>query len=194
MRRQEQQLRGNGQFGDPVQLELAYTLNNAFNELPDDIAFALTAEGALRPSDMANWAARKNEVFMASGLPLYWRSRPPEVYHYLSGQTVQLPDNWIVIAARVLNPPLSEVFPDVENRDPAYESARNDTTPTWQKEWWRMSGGLYGLFLRALCQAWSCTVESLLAPVERRNWSDARHLDDESPVPISGYLLARPPA
>ncbi|MFD7048071.1 ATP-binding protein [Streptomyces mirabilis] len=194
MRRQEQQLRGNGQFGDPVQLELAYTLNNAFNALADDIAFALTAEGVLHPADMPDWAAGKNEVFMATGLPLTWRSRPPEVYHYLSGQTVQLPDNWITIAARVLTPPLSVVFPDVENRDPSYESARNDTTPTWQKEWWRLSGGLYGLFLRALCQAWSCTVESLLAPIEQRNWSDARHLDDESPVSISGYLLTRPPA
>ncbi|MEV0740890.1 ATP-binding protein [Streptomyces sp. NPDC050549] len=194
MRRQEQQLRGNGQFGDPVQLELAYTLNNAFNELADDVAFALTAEGVLRPANIADWTARKNEVFMATGLPLTWRSRPPEVYHYLSGQTVQLPDNWIVITARVLNPPLSDVFPDVENRDLAYESARNDIMPTWQKEWWRLSGGLYGRFLRALCQTWSCTVESLLSPIEQRNWSDARHLDEESPVPISGYLLTRPPA
>jgi hypothetical protein len=194
MRRQEQQLRGNGQFGDPVQLELAYTLNNAFNELADDVAFALTAEGVLRPANIADWTARKNEVFMATGLPLTWRSRPPEVYHYLSGQTVQLPDNWIVITARVLNPPLSDVFPDVDNRDLAYESARNDIMPTWQKEWWRLSGGLYGRFLRALCQTWSCTVESLLSPIEQRNWSDARHLDEESPVPISGYLLTRPPA
>ncbi|MFJ5305317.1 ATP-binding protein [Streptomyces sp. NPDC088350] len=193
MRRQEEQLRGNGQFGDAVQLELAHTLNNAFGELTSDIAFALTAEGVLRPADVVDWAAGKNEVFMATGLPLALRSRPPEVYHYLSGQTVRLPDDWIMISVWVLNPPLNEVFPDVANRDPAYEYARNDTVLTWQKEWWRLSGGLYGVFLRALCQTWACTVESLLAPVEQRNWSDARHLNKETPASISGYLLTRPP-
>ncbi|MFJ5528681.1 ATP-binding protein [Streptomyces sp. NPDC093261] len=192
MRRQEHQLRDNGHFGDPVQLELAHTLNNAFHTLTDDVAFALTAEGVLRPADLADWAAPKDEVFMAFGVPLTWRSRPPLAFHYLSGQTVLLPDNWIIVAVKVMTPPLSEVFPDVENRDSAYESARNDTTLTWQKEWWRLSGGLYGLFLRGLCQAWSCTIESLLAPVQERNWSDTRHLDDESLGPVQGYLLTRP--
>ncbi|MET7567452.1 ATP-binding protein [Streptomyces sp. NPDC005492] len=194
MGRQEQQLRVNGQFGEPVQLELAHTLNNAFGELAGDVGFALTADGVLRPEDVTGWAADRSEVFMATGLPLTWRSRPPEVYDYLSGPAVRLPGSWIVITARVLDAPLSMVFPDVANRDSAYESARNDTALTWQKEWWRLSGGLYGLFLRALCRTWSCTIESLLAPVEQRSWSDARPLNDENPVPISGFLLTRPPA
>ncbi|MEV0910122.1 HD domain-containing protein [Streptomyces hokutonensis] len=190
MRRQEQQLRSNGQFGDSVQLEFGHTFYNAFQELAGDIAFALTREGVLRPSGMVDWASRKNEVFIANGMPLNWRSRPPEAYHYLTGQTVQLPENWIIIAGKILTPPVSTVFPDVENRDPAYEFARNHTTLTWQKWWWRSSGGLFGLFLRNLCEAWSCTIESLLSPVEQRNWFDTRHLDDASPVP--GYLLTRP--
>lgn len=193
MHAQEQRLRGTGHFADPLQLELALTLHNAFNHLGDDIAFALTAQGVLRPADVASWAAQRNEVFLASGLPIAWRSRPPEVYHYLSGQPVRLPGNWVHICQRVLTPPLAEVFPDVANRDAAYESARDHTTPTWQKVWWRLSGGLYGLFLRALCQAWSCTIESLLAPVAQRNWSDALPLEDEGLGLVSGYALHRPP-
>jgi hypothetical protein len=83
--------------------------------------------------------------------------------------------------------------PYPENRDPAYESARDHTTLTWQKWWWQRSGDLYGLFLRELCEAWSCTFESLLAPVAQRNWSDTLHLDDQIIGPVSGYLLHRPP-
>ncbi|MES9622544.1 hypothetical protein ACPCBX_25000 [Streptomyces tuirus] len=49
-----------------------------------------------------------------------------------------------------------------------------------------------GLFIRHLCEAWSCTVESLLAPVEQRNWSDTYVLDDEALSSVSGYLLQRP--
>ncbi|MFF4208763.1 ATP-binding protein [Streptomyces sp. NPDC001796] len=192
MRTQERQLRDTGDFEDTVQLELAHTLHMAFNDLPDDMAFALTAQGVLRPADVAGWAAARSEVFVASGLPITWRSRPPEVYHYLSGQRVQLPDNWVHICQRIVTAPLSDVFSDVANRDAAYEFARDHTTPTWQKDWWRMSGGLYGLFMRALCQAWSCTIESLLAPVAQRNWSDTLHLNDESLGPVAGYLLHRP--
>lgn len=60
------------------------------------------------------------------------------------------------------------------------------------KTWWRMSGDLDGLFLRALCRAWSCTPESVLAPVEQRDWSDMLHLADESLGTVPGYLLRRP--
>ncbi|MFF6989557.1 ATP-binding protein [Streptomyces sp. NPDC010273] len=194
MRGQEQHLRAIGQFGDPVQLELSYTFNNAFGELADDIAFAFTSEGVLRPGDAADWARGKKSVFMATGMPLASRLRPPEVYHYLTGQKLRLPEDWVLISTWVLNPPLSEVFPAVTNRDPAYEYARNHTAPTWQKEWWRLSGSLHGVFLRALCQAWDCTIESLLAPIEQRNWADACPLGQEIPAPIAGYLLTRPPA
>ncbi|MFJ4629349.1 hypothetical protein [Streptomyces sp. NPDC088847] len=194
MRGQEQHLRAIGQFGDPVQLELSYTFNNAFGELADDIAFAFTSKGVLRPGDAADWARGKKSVFMATGMPLASRLRPPEVYHYLTGQKLRLPEDWVLISTWVLNPPLSEVFPAVTNRDPAYEYARNHTAPTWQKEWWRLSGSLHGVFLRALCQAWDCTIESLLAPIEQRNWADACPLGEEIPAPIAGYLLTRPPA
>ncbi|MFF4314370.1 ATP-binding protein [Streptomyces sp. NPDC001507] len=192
MHSQEQRLRGTGRFGDPVQLEQAYTLYGAFNGIAGDIAFAFTAQGLLRPADAADWVAQRNEVFMAFGLPVAMQTRPPRVFDYASGQNVQLPDNWVIIFHRVADAPLSEVFPVVMNRDADYEFARHHTTPTWQKTWWRMSGDLDGLFLRILCEAWSCTPEAVLAPVGRRHWSDSRHLDDESLGAVQGYLLQRP--
>ncbi|MFF4505508.1 ATP-binding protein [Streptomyces sp. NPDC001401] len=192
MRTQEQQLRSTGSFGDPVQLEQAHTLYGAFNGLSDDVAFALTAQGLLRPTDAADWVAQRNEVFMCFGLPLAVHTRPPAVYHYLSGQNVQVPENWVLTFSRIPDGPLREAFPQVMNRDADYEFARHHLTLTWQKVWWRMSGTLDGLFLRALCEAWSCTPESVLAPVERRGWSDIRPLDDESLGAVPGYLFHRP--
>ena len=103
-------------------------------------------------------------------------------------------DNWIFICQILPNPALSQVFPAAAHRDTTYEFARDHTTPTWQKQWWRTSGDLHGLFIRYLCEAWSCTVESLLAPVERRNWSDTYALDDETLGSVSGYFLQRPSA
>ncbi|MFG2465206.1 ATP-binding protein [Streptomyces canus] len=194
IRTQEQQLRSTEQFDEPLQLELAGTLHRAFNELPDDVAFAITSQGVLRPSGIAAWAAQQDKIFLALGIPLGWRSRPPEVHHYLSGQRVRLPDNWILICEKYPGSPLSEVFPYAADRDAAYASARHHTTLTWQKRWWRFSGDLDGYFLRLLCDAWSCTLESLLSPLEQRNWSDTLHLDDETCGPVSGFLLHRPSA
>lgn len=193
MRTQEQQLRDTEQFGEPLQLELAGTLYRAFNTLPDDVAFALTAQGAMRPSDISEWAAQYDQIFLAVGTPLSWNTKPPGVYHYLSWQPIRLPDGWILICEKYPGSPLSEVFPYTENRDTDYESARNDITLTWQKRWWRISADLDGYFLSSLCEAWSCTLESLLAPVERRNWSDVLFLDDERADPVWGFLLHRPP-
>ncbi|WP_141205975.1 HD domain-containing protein [Streptomyces griseorubiginosus] len=194
MRGQEQRLRSTGHFGDAVQLEQAHTLYGAFNQLSDDIAFAITAQGVLRVAEAVDWVSQRDEVFMAFSLPLAWRSRPPEVYHYLSGQRVQLPENWIFVCGRVAASPLAEVFSLVLHRDADYEFARHHLTLTWQKAWWRMSATLDGLLVRALCEAWSCTPESVLAPVERRNWSDIGRLDDESLGEVPGCLLQRPSA
>ncbi len=85
------------------------------------------------------------------------------------------------------------MFPSTVHRDAAYEFARDHTTLTWQKHWWRMSDDLYGLFVRALCETWSCSLESLLAPLERRDWSDSIDVDDESLGPVPGYRFRRPP-
>ncbi|MFE0473358.1 ATP-binding protein [Streptomyces sp. NPDC058947] len=193
MRTQEQRLRDTGLFGDSLQLELAYTLHNAFSALADDVAFAMTCQGVLRMAEVPEWAASRSEVFLAFGWPVTWRTRPPELYHHLSGKPAEIPEDWIFICQIVPQPPFSQVFPAAGRRDTTYEYARDHTTPTWQKQWWRMSGDLVGCFIRALCQAWSCTVESLLTPVEQRNWSDSLHLEDESLGPVSGYLLRRPP-
>ncbi|MFH9617207.1 ATP-binding protein [Streptomyces pratensis] len=189
---QEQRLRDIGHFSESVQLELAGTLHNAFNFLPEDTAFAMTAQGLIRPADVGSWAMQRNEVFMASGPGVAVRTRPPQVYHYLSGQTVQLPGDWVVLSQRSAYPPLATVFPDVLNRDTEYEFARNHSTLTWEKLWWRLSGGLYGRFIHALCEAWACTIEELLSPVEQRHWSDYRHLSDGTSDPVWGYLLQRP--
>ncbi|MFB7653820.1 MULTISPECIES: ATP-binding protein [unclassified Streptomyces] len=193
MRSQEQRLRGAGLFNDSLQLELAYTLHCAFAPLADDIAFALTSQGVLRLPDVREWAGRRKDILLAWGWPLTWRTRPPELHHPLSGERVQLPDNCVFICQYGLASPLSDVFPSATNRDTAYEFARDHATNTWQKHWWRASGDLDGLFLRTLCEVWSCTIETLLTPLERRDWSDSILLDDESLGPVPGYHLRRPP-
>lgn len=192
MRTQERWLRDSKNFDDLSQLELAYSLHNVFGYLADDVAFAITAHGLLRPADVKTWAAQHDEIFLTSGAPLSWRTNPPQVYHYLSGQEVQLPDHLVIIQQRMIRSPLSDVFPDVLNRDCEYEHARHQRTLTWQKFWWRMSGSLYGLVMRDVCQAWSCTMEALLAPLEQRHWSDSYPMDEENLGSVSGYLLRRP--
>ncbi|WP_327396109.1 HD domain-containing protein [Streptomyces phaeochromogenes] len=192
IRAQEQQLRNMDQFDEALQLQLAGTLYRAFGSLPDDVAFSLTSQGAMRPCDISEWAAQREQIFLAAGIPLAWNTRPVGVYHYASWQRIQLPDDWILVCENYPGLPLSEVFSYAENRDTAYDSARNDTALTWQKRWWRISGDLDGYFLRSLCEAWSCTPESLLEPIERRNWSDTLPLDDEGLSPVWGYLLQRP--
>ncbi|MFE3265401.1 ATP-binding protein [Streptomyces sp. NPDC059215] len=192
LRTQEQRLRDVGHFGDSIQLELANTIYAAFDGIADDIAFAVTAAGLLRPANFAAWAAQRNEIVVASGPNVAVRTRPPQVYNYLSGQNVLLPDNWVVLCQRVSYPPLSGVFPEIMNRDAAYEFARNHVELTWEKSWWRMSGDLSGLFIRALCDEWECTVEALISPVAKRQWSDSFYLDDANQDPVWGYLLRRP--
>ncbi|MGW2743930.1 HD domain-containing protein [Streptomyces sp. NPDC001450] len=192
LRTQEQRLRDVGHFGDSVQLELAATLYTAFKGITDDIAFALTADGLLRPANVAAWAAQRDEVFIASGPNVAVRTRPPQIYNYLSGQNVLLPKNWVVVFQRAPHPPFVGSFPDILNRDIEYEFARNHVALTWEKVWWRMSGDLFGLFVRTLCEAWSCNVEALFAPAAERHWSDHAYLDGAAQDPVWGYLLRRP--
>ncbi|MFI6663072.1 ATP-binding protein [Streptomyces sp. NPDC050523] len=192
IRDQEHRMRAIGQFTDSVQLELAYTQKCALNALSGDTAFALTAEGLLRPGDVAAWAAQRTEVFLAEGPPLSWGSRPPRVFHYLTGHDVPLPRHGVLICSFLIGQKLVELFPPALNRDAAYDFARSHTTLTWQKLWWRISGSPGGLFLTRLCDAWSCTIEDLLAPVEQRGWSDVAELEDEHIGPLWGYLLRRP--
>ncbi|MFE6889239.1 ATP-binding protein [Streptomyces sp. NPDC057694] len=194
LRAQEQHFRDTNQFNKSLQLDLAGILYRAFNALPEDVAFALTSQGPMRSSEVVAWAARRDRVFLARGAPLLWHARPPRAYHSASLEPVQLPADWILLCEIYPYPPLSEVFPLGANRDADYEFARNHTGTTWQKAWWRFSSSLDGYILRLLCEAWSCTLESLLAPVERRNWSDTLQLDDENLSTVWGYLLSRPGA
>jgi len=188
---QEQRLRNAELFDESLQLELALTLHTASPPLSDDVAFALTAQGVLSLSEVREWVVRHNDIFVGLGWPLSWRTRPPEIGHPVSGEPIQLPDDCVFICQYGTTPPLTEVFPYSANRDPAYEFARDHPTLTWQKHWWRMSDDLYGLFVRTLCDAWNCSLESLLAPLERRDWSDCIHVD-ESLGPVPGYRFRRP--
>ncbi|WP_406486049.1 ATP-binding protein [Streptomyces phaeochromogenes] len=193
IRQQEQQLRATGNFTDPIQLELAYTQHRALGTIPDDVAFAMTTEGLLRPGGISQWAAQRSQVFLVQGgPPLNWRPRPPRVFDYLSGREMQLPHDWVLICSFAADVKLLALFPPALGRDGAFEFARHDTTLTWQKLWWRLSGDLSGLFLNALCAAWSCTIEDLLAPVEQRGWSDIAQHHDATIEPILGYSLRRP--
>ncbi|MDN3266660.1 ATP-binding protein [Streptomyces sp. MA15] len=189
---QEERLRSASLFDDSLQMELAYALHCASFPLGDDIAFALTSQGVLRLSEVRDWVSRRRDIFVGSGWPFTWRTRPPELTQRLSGERVQIPDDCVFICHYGFGSPLSEVFPAIANRDPAYEFARDHATLTWQKHWWRMSEDLFGLFIRTLCEAWSCTLESLLAPLEQRDWSDSIQMDDESLGPVPGYRFRRP--
>lgn len=188
---QEQRLRSAGLFDDSLQLEIALTLHTASPPLSDDVAFALTAQGVLSLSEVREWVVQRTDIFVGLGWPLSWRTRPPEIGHPVSGEPIQLPDDCIFICQYGTSSPLTEVFPYAANRDPAYEFARDHPTLTWQKHWWRMSDDLYGLFVRTLCDVWNCSLEPLLSPLERRDWSDCIHVD-ESLGPVPGYRFRRP--
>ncbi|MEV5866107.1 HD domain-containing protein [Streptomyces tendae] len=192
MRTQERRLRSAGLFDHSLQMELAYILHCAFAPLADDIAFALTSQGVLCLSELRAWMGQRKDLFVSFGWPLSWRTRPPQLTHPLSGERIQPPENCVFLLQYGSTAPLSEVFQSAANRDTAYEFARDHTTSTWQKHRWRTSGDLYGLFLRTLSETWSCTIESLLAPLERRDWSDSLSLDEENLGPLPGYHFRRP--
>ncbi|MEV5991376.1 ATP-binding protein [Streptomyces sp. NPDC052115] len=193
LRAQELYLRDTSQFDEGLQLELAGSLHQAFKALPEDMAFALTSQGPMCLSRIAEWAAQRDRIFLASGAPLSWHSSPPRAYHIFSLESVELPDDWVLICERWAGPPLSDVFPYGGNRDAEYEFARNHATVTWEKGWWRISSTLTGSFMRMLCTTWSCTLESLLHPIAQRDWSDELQLGDGGLSSVSGYLLVRPP-
>jgi hypothetical protein len=190
---QEQRLRATGNFTDSIQLEFAFTQHRALHSISGDTAFAMTAEGLMRPGDIGRWAARRTEVFLAEGgPPLSWSARPPRAFHYLSGREVSLTENCILVCSHGLDPKITNLFPTAFCRDSSFEFARHDTTLSWQKFWWRVSGSLHGLFFDALCSAWSCTIGDLLAPAEQRGWSDVAYLEDKTLGPIWGYHMHRP--
>src|SRR5579884_84683 len=189
---QESRLRDLGQFTESIQLELGWTLQLAFGRLAADYSIGMTREGLLRFGEVESWAARRDEIFLASGPPLSWNTRPPRLMHYLAGIEVLLPENWFTPCGISYDQIFFDMFPPVLNRDPAYESARYDVELTWQKSWWRMSGGIFGTFIRHVCQAWSCDVGDVLAPIAQRGWGDTAYLEDESLGPVFGYRLTRP--
>jgi hypothetical protein len=192
LRTQEQRLRDLGQFTDSLQMESGYTMLRANRSLADDYTIGMVENRVLRLGEIGPWAAEREEIFLVSGFPLDVFTRPPHVTHYHSGITVELPDNWVVLCQYSFDEIITKLFPSQLNRDPAYEYARSHKTLTWEKYWWRVSGQIWGLFLKEVCRAWSCDVGSLLAPLAERRWSDTDHLPDPSMGTVFGLRLNRP--
>jgi len=192
LRSQERRLRDIGQFSDSIQLEFAYTLHRALGGLAADHAVGLTRNGILRTGGIESWAAERDEVFLAQGMPLICQSRPPQVMHFLAGVEVILPADWIMLCSIYVDPTFIDMFPLNNNRDPDFAFARSHRELTWEKLWWRFSGLMEGDLLRKICRAWSCEIGDVLGPVAQRHHSDVAYLDDVSLGPVFGYRLNRP--
>lgn len=187
---QEQALRKLDIFTAATQIEFAYTFFLAFGRLPDDHAVGMTSQGLLTIGGIEPWVAQRDEVFLSFGPPLQWNARPPQLQDPVTGAAVTLPDG----CASMSNLSFTSIFDDVfpARNDTRYEAARHDRGPTWQKRWWRDSGGLRGLFVRRACQAWSCDIGEILAPVADRNWSDVTDSGVPGLGPLRGIRLHRP--
>jgi hypothetical protein len=189
---QERRLRDIGTFTDSIQLEHAYILHRAFGKLAQDHAVGLSGQGILRIGEIAAWATRRDELFLADGAPLIWSGRPPRVAHYPTGTEVNLEDNWIMVGTPFIGAVFANRFPIVRNRDPDFTFARHHRDLTWQKQWWMSSGAIEGDLLRGICQAWSCEIGDILAPVAERRWNDLVDLGDPTLEKVFGYRLRRP--
>lgn len=192
LRSQEQQLRKLGEFTDSMQLELAYIMHRILGELAPDHAIALTKQGVLRVDSVGSWAANHDEIFLAEGIPLSSKTRPPRVIHYITGMDLILEENWVTVCDRFMGILLANRFPVAQGRDPNFAFARGHRDWTWEKQWWHFSGMIEGELLRNICASWSCDIGDLLAPIAERGWNDFAQLNDPAIGPVYGYRLRRP--
>jgi hypothetical protein len=187
---QEARLRELGRFHMPTQLEFGQTLYQSRSTLSDDHHLGMASNGLIPLGDIVEWVAARSEVILCQGWPLVFYTRPPSIFHYMTGVAVTLPENWFHVGPTYLEPLIDDLLG--RNNDSAYESARLDHVLTWQKQWWRRSAWLNGLFIKKLCEAWSCNVGDVLAPVAERGWSDFADLGIAGVGPVPVYHLRRP--
>jgi hypothetical protein len=171
------------QFSPSFQIENARFIYRILGELTEDHYVGITEEGLIQLLDIGPWAARRTEIFCCFETPLLLWTRPPHLRHYHTEESVILPDNWLHITQWWKWPELFDLLP--RHRDPAFELHRHDHTPTWQKEWWHMSGELTGEVFRRICQAWGCSIGEVLRPIAARGWKDhAVPMDGMDPISV----------
>lgn len=189
---QEQRLRDRDMFSPSIQLELAEILHQVKGgNLPDNHHIALTAEGPLPVGDIQTWASKRNQVILSYGGRLRWDTRRPALSRRSTDEPATLPDDWLVRCPRSSFPFDDAMFP--RQGDPAYAQHQHDQEDTWQKTWWQMSGGIAGLVIKHLCQAWSCQPEDIVAPLAERNWNDYAELDLPGTTAEVPLLRLQPP-
>jgi hypothetical protein len=186
---QQQRLKQLGLYGPSTQIELGGIFFRALGTLQDDHVIGMTSAGLLRLGEVVDWVGCRDRVFLCDGLPFVWETRPPRLKYWVLGGEVVLPEDWMMTCPNYYWLIIENILGD--RRDPAYEAARWDRELTWQKMWWRRSGGLYGLFIRKLCNAWECTVGDVLAPAADRGWNDYGHLGTDGEA-VPGMDLRRP--
>ena len=189
---QEKRLRDTGNFTPPIQLDLAWTVQRVQGRVARDHSVGMSSQGVMALSDIARWAKSRNAIFLAAPLPLDWSARPPQVIHYTKGVNVRLPENWLISCGMSYDRVFLDMFPPSMTRDHDYEFARSHRELTWEKFWWRISSSLDALLIKEICEAWSCALGDVLAPVAERHWSDAEQLEEPDLGTVFGYWLRRP--
>lgn len=187
---QVERLRERDRLGPSMQLELSELLYRATGALNDDHHIAMTSDGLTTVSGVRAWARDRGEIFFSYGWPCDWETRPPALWHRHTRTAVALPEGWLVPYLTTSFPFLDRVLP--RRRDTRYEQHKWDQEDTWKKRWWLASDLPEGLVFKLLCEAWSCELEDLLAPVAKRGWNDVANLGIPEVDPAPVLRLRRP--
>lgn len=112
-------------------------------------------------------------------------THPPPHRHHVGHAS----DGWIVPYLETVFTYLDKHLP--RKRDRNYQAHQHDRD-IWQLRWWLASDLPEGLTFQLICDAWSCSLEELLAPVAQRGWDDEADfgIDGAEPAPV--YHLRRP--
>ena len=189
---QEQRHRKLGLLTAGRQFEFGTVMLRVGLPLSDDHRCGFIGDSRFTVGEIAAAMGHRDRLVLSWGWPLAWHygadERGVRVFHYPSGNTVRLPDGWvIVIGGPGLDPTLEA--PLASRRDPAYESARFHRRSTWQRFWWRSSDDVDGFFFARLAEVWGCSIEDLLAPVAARNWSDTADIDVPGVGTVEAHVL-----
>jgi hypothetical protein len=186
-----------GEYTASTQVQTAEMLYQVFGRLSDEHAIGATSDGLIRFGSIGEWAEHTDEIFLTSDWPLAWNYSSPEapfVWHIMRSAKISIPDKWLITGSRFssLQGPFYELFPSARLRDPRFEAWRF-SDGCWQQNWWYSSGSFRGKILMQICDAWSCDIEDIYAPVCQRHFEDYSHIDPDV-EPAWGYWLRRPGA